>query len=51
MTILTRQERKRLVLKLCNKGRTKRETAREARMSFRDIEVVLNKELKRRLKY
>jgi transcriptional regulator len=45
MTISTRQERKRLVLKLYNQGKTKRETAREARMSFRDTSV-----LKKRVK-
>ena len=49
MTILTRQERKRLVLKLYNQGKTKRETARDARMSFRDIEVILNKAVKEKI--
>ena len=43
MTILTRQERERLVLDLYNKGKTIREIAKEARMSFRDIGVILNK--------
>src|ERR671910_347450 len=43
MTILTRQERERLVLDLYNQGKAIREIAREARMSFRDIGVILNK--------
>src|SRR5919107_274751 len=43
MSILTRQERKRLVLNLYNQGKTIREIAKEPRMSFRDIGVILNK--------
>jgi transposase len=43
MSILTRQERERLVLELYNQGKTIREIAKEARMSFRDIGVILNK--------
>jgi DNA-binding CsgD family transcriptional regulator len=43
MSILTRQERERLVLNLYNQGKTIREIAKEARMSFRDIGVILNK--------
>jgi DNA-binding CsgD family transcriptional regulator len=43
LTILTRQERERLVLELYNQGKTIREIAKEARMSFRDIGAVLNK--------
>ena len=43
MTILTRKERERLVLQLYNQGKTIREIAKEARMSFRDIGVILNK--------
>jgi transposase len=43
MTILTRQERERLVLDLYNQGKTIREIAKEVRMSFRDIGVILNK--------
>ena len=43
MSIMTRQERKRLVLDLYNQGKTIREIAKEARMSFRDIRVILNK--------
>ncbi len=46
MTILTRQERESLVLDLYNQGKTIREIAKEARMSFRDIGVILNKTLK-----
>jgi transposase len=45
MTILTRQERERLVLELYNQGKIIREIAKEARMSFRDIGVILNKAL------
>ena len=41
--ILTRQERERLVLDLYNQGNTIRQIAKEARMSFRDIGVILNK--------
>jgi hypothetical protein len=43
MKILTRQERERLVLEFYNQGKTIREIAKEARMSFRDIGVILNK--------
>jgi hypothetical protein len=43
MGILTRQERERLVLELYNQGKNIREIAKEARMSFRDIGVILNK--------
>ena len=43
MTILTRQERERVVLDLYNQGKTYREIAKEARISPRDIGVILNK--------
>ena len=43
LSIITRQERERLVLDLYNQGKTYREIAKEARMSFRDIGVILNK--------
>jgi hypothetical protein len=43
MSIMTRHERERLVLDLYNQGKTIREIAKEARMSFRDIGVILNK--------
>jgi FMN phosphatase YigB (HAD superfamily) len=43
MTILTRQERERLVLDLYNQGKTYREIVKEARISQRDIGVILNK--------
>jgi transposase len=44
MTILTRQERERLVLDLYyNQGKTYREISKEARISPRDIRVILNK--------
>ena len=43
MTILTRQERERLVLELYNQGKTYREIAKEARISPRDIGVILKK--------
>jgi hypothetical protein len=46
MTILTRQERERLVLELYyNQGKTYREISKEARISPRDIGVILNKTL------
>ncbi len=40
---MTRQEKERLVLDLYNQGKTIREIAKQARMSFRDIGVILNK--------
>ncbi|MCD6036545.1 MAG: hypothetical protein K0S67_429 [Nitrososphaeraceae archaeon] len=43
MTILTRQERERLVLELYNQGKTYREISKQARISPRDIGVILNK--------
>ena len=43
MTILTRQERERLVLDLYNLGKTYREISKEVRISPRDIGVILNK--------
>jgi DNA invertase Pin-like site-specific DNA recombinase len=43
MTILTRQERERLVRDLYNQGKTYREISREARISPRDIGVILKK--------
>jgi transposase len=44
MTILTRQERERLVLDLYyNQGKTYREISKEARISPRDIVIILNK--------
>ena len=44
MTILTRHERERLVLDLYyNQGKTYREISKEARISPRDIRVILNK--------
>ena len=43
MTILTRQEKERLVLELYNQGKTYREISKEARISPRDIGVILNK--------
>ena len=42
MTILTRQERERLVIELYNQGKTYREISKEARISPRDIGVILN---------
>ena len=41
--ILTRQEKERLVLDLYNQGKIIHEITKEARISFRDIEVILNK--------
>src|SRR5215213_6227169 len=43
MTILTRPEKERLVLDLYNQGKTYREISKEARISPRDIGVILNK--------
>jgi RNA polymerase sigma factor (sigma-70 family) len=44
MTILTRQEKERVVLDLYyNQGKTYREIAKEAGISPRDIGVILNK--------
>ena len=43
MTILTRQERERLVLDLYNQGKTYRQIAKQARISPRDIGIILNK--------
>jgi hypothetical protein len=41
MTILTRQERERLVIDLYNQGKTYREISKEARISSRDIGIIL----------
>ena len=44
MSIITRQERERLVLDLYyNQGKTYREISKEARISPRDIGIILNK--------
>ena len=43
MTILTRQEKERLVLDLYNQGKAYRQIAKEARISPRDIGIILNK--------
>ena len=44
MSTTTRQEREKVVLDLYHKqGKTVREIAKEARMSFRDIGAILNK--------
>ena len=44
MMILTRQERERLVIDLYyNQGKTYREISKEARISPRDIGVILNR--------
>jgi DNA-binding CsgD family transcriptional regulator len=40
--VLTREEKEKLVLDLYNQGKSTREIAEEARMSFRDIGVILN---------
>jgi transposase len=40
---MTRQERERVVLDLYNQGKNIREIAKEARMSFRDIGIILNR--------
>jgi transposase-like protein len=41
--ILTRQERERLVLDLCNQGKTVSEISQEVRMSFSGIGAILKK--------
>ena len=41
--VLTREQKERLVLDLYNQGKSTREIAEEARMSFRDIGAILNK--------
>jgi hypothetical protein len=43
LTILTRQEKERLVIELYNQGKTYREISKEARISPRDIGLILNK--------
>jgi transposase len=43
MTILTRQEREKFVVELYNQGKTYRQISKEARISPRDIGVILNK--------
>jgi hypothetical protein len=43
MTILTRLERERLILDLYNHGKTYREISKQARISPRDIGIILNK--------
>jgi hypothetical protein len=50
MTILTRQERERLVLELYNQGKTYREISKEVRISPRDIGVILNKVIEEKKK-
>jgi hypothetical protein len=41
--MLTRQEKERLVIELYNQGKTIRDIAREVRISFRDIGLILKK--------
>ena len=43
VVVLTREEREGFVLDLYNQGKSTREIAEEARMSFRDIGAILNK--------
>jgi hypothetical protein len=50
MTILTRQERERIVIDLYNQGKTYREIAKEARISPRDIGIILNKVVEQKTK-
>jgi hypothetical protein len=50
MTILTRQERERLVLDLYNQGKTYREISKDARISPRDIGAILNKVIEEKTK-
>ena len=49
MTILTRQERERLVLDLYNQGKTYRKISKEAKISPRDIGVILNKVVEKKI--
>ena len=49
MTILTRQERERLVLDLYNQGKTYRKISKEAKISPRDIGVILNKAVEKKI--
>ena len=46
--ILTREEKERLVLDLYNQGKSTREIAQIAHMSFRDIGAIIDKKEKRR---
>src|ERR1051325_8763264 len=41
--VLTREEKERFVLDLYNQGKSTRQIAEEARMSFRDIGAILDK--------
>jgi transposase len=50
MTILNRQERERLVIDLYNQGKTYREISKVARISPRDIGVILNKAIEEKTK-
>ena len=51
MTILTRQERERLVIELYyNQGKTYREISKEVKISPHDIEIILNKEVQEKSK-
>jgi transposase len=50
MSILTRQERERIVRELYNQGKTYREISKEARISPRDIGVILNKVIEEKTK-
>ena len=50
MPIMTRQEKERLVLELYNQGKTYREIAKEARISPRDIGIILNKVVEEKTK-
>ena len=49
MTILTRQEKERLVLDLYNQGKTYRKISKEAKISPRDIGVILNKVVEKKI--
>jgi hypothetical protein len=50
MRILTRQERERLVQELYNQGKTYREISKVARISPRDIGIILNKVIEEKTK-
>jgi transposase len=50
MTILTRQERERLVVDLYNQGKIYHEISKELRISPRDIGIILNKVVEEKTK-
>jgi hypothetical protein len=43
ISVITRQERRRLLLELCNEGKTKHKITKDGRILFGDIGIILNK--------